>query len=47
MLQTLHSEIKGRKDKLDEVQKDAGTCVSSIKVDLIHPHEGPHPLYKF
>ncbi|XP_034159712.1 desmoplakin-A isoform X3 [Pangasianodon hypophthalmus] len=28
---TLHSEIKGKKDKVDEVQKDASTCAASIK----------------
>ncbi|XP_062850663.1 desmoplakin-A isoform X2 [Trichomycterus rosablanca] len=28
---TLHTEIKGKKDRVDEVQKDAGTCSSSIK----------------
>ncbi|XP_060773388.1 desmoplakin-A isoform X2 [Neoarius graeffei] len=27
----LHSEIKGKKDKVDEVQKDASTCAASIK----------------
>ncbi|XP_060731394.1 desmoplakin-A isoform X2 [Tachysurus vachellii] len=28
---TLHSEIKGKKDKVDDVQKDANTCAASIK----------------
>ncbi|XP_058250808.1 desmoplakin-A isoform X2 [Hemibagrus wyckioides] len=28
---TLHSEIKGKKDKVDDMQKDANTCASSIK----------------
>ncbi|XP_053486011.1 desmoplakin-A isoform X2 [Ictalurus furcatus] len=28
---TLHSEIKGKKDKVDKVQKDASTCAASIK----------------
>ncbi|KAF4088598.1 hypothetical protein AMELA_G00056630 [Ameiurus melas] len=28
---TLHSEIKGKKDKVEEVQKDASTCAASIK----------------
>ncbi|KAK3546606.1 hypothetical protein QTP70_030638 [Hemibagrus guttatus] len=27
----LHSEIKGKKDKVDDMQKDASTCTSSIK----------------
>lgn len=30
--QALHTEIKGKKEKVEDVQKDADTCASSIKV---------------
>lgn len=30
--QALHTEIKGKKEKADDVQKTADTCASSIKV---------------
>lgn len=32
VLQALHSEIKGKKEKVEDVQKDASMCASSIKV---------------
>lgn len=31
-VQALHTEIKGKKEKVDDVQKTADTCASSIKV---------------
>lgn len=31
--QVLHSEIKGKKEKVEDVQKDADTCATSIKVN--------------
>lgn len=30
--QALHTEIKGKKEKVEDVQKDADTCATSIKV---------------
>ena len=33
--QVLHSEIKGKKEKVEDVQKDADTCAASIKVNAI------------
>lgn len=32
--QALYSEIKGRKEKVDDVVKDSDTCAASIKVRL-------------
>lgn len=34
--QALHNEIKGKKEKVEDVQKDADTCASSIKVSVKH-----------
>lgn len=33
--QALYSEIKGKKEKVDDVVKDADTCAASIKVRLL------------
>lgn len=33
--QALYSEIKGRKEKVDDVVKDSDTCAASIKVNKI------------
>lgn len=30
--QALHTEIKGKKEKVEDVQKNADTCAASIKV---------------
>lgn len=30
--QALHAEIKGKKEKVEDVQKNADTCATSIKV---------------
>lgn len=30
--QALHTEIKGKKEKVEDVQKNADTCATSIKV---------------
>lgn len=35
-MQALHTEIKGKKEKVDDVQKTADTCASSIKVFCSH-----------
>lgn len=32
LVQALHTEIKGKKEKVEDVQKTADTCASSIKV---------------
>ena len=32
--QVLHSEIKGKKEKVEVIQKDADTCAASIKVKV-------------
>lgn len=34
--QALYSEIKGKKEKVDDVVKEADTCAVSIKVRLIY-----------
>lgn len=34
-LQVLHGEIKGKKEKVENVQRDADTCASSIKVKSV------------
>lgn len=31
--QALHNEIKGKKDKVEGMQKNADTCATSIKVN--------------
>lgn len=32
--QALHNEIKGKQEKVEDIQKDAETCATSIKVSI-------------
>lgn len=33
-MQALHTEIKGKKEKVEDVQKNADTCATSIKAGI-------------